>query len=109
MYNRDWFSSRLANLISFPVHSGKCQTKREGGDTLMEEEGEMGGAVLLQSNLSYGSLLMTNVVAPLQPLSATALCVLAALCTVTLLCPAVSWFRQQKRKLSFVAQFLGFL
>lgn len=47
--------------MSFTIHSGKCQTKRESGDMLMEEEGEMGRGSVLRSSLSYGSLVMKNV------------------------------------------------
>lgn len=51
--------------MSFTIHSGKCQTKRESGDMLMEEEGEMGRGSILQSSLSYRLLVMKNVCDPL--------------------------------------------
>lgn len=83
--------------MSFTIHSGKCQTKRESGDMLMEEEGEMGRGSVLQSSLSYRSLVMKNVCDPLLLLLPHAYWLpCKCLCFSAL---AVSWCRQWNKTL----------
>lgn len=75
----------------------------------MEEEGEMGGCSVAAVKLILWLIASDKCCSSSASLCC---CLVHAGCPVhsdtpLLLCPAVSWFRQQKRKLSFVAQFWG--
>lgn len=76
----------------------------------MEEDGEMGGCSVAAVKLILW--LIANDKCCCSSSASLCCCLVHAGCPVhsdtpLLLCLAVSWFRQQKRKLSFVAQFLG--